>query len=45
MCAYEYIPDYTDLHREYEAEQERRLENRSKCDCCEEPITDDYMED
>lgn len=35
----EYIPDYTDLHAEYEAEQERRLRRHPKCDCCVEKIT------
>lgn len=37
-----YIPDYNDLHDEYEAEQERKLDKFPKCDCCGEPITDDY---
>jgi formylmethanofuran dehydrogenase subunit E len=39
----DYILDYTDLHAEYEAEQERRLEKYPKCDCCGESITDDYF--
>ena len=39
----EYIPDYTDLYEEYEAEQESRLKRFPKCDCCGEPITDDYF--
>ena len=39
----DYVPDYTDLHAGYEAEQERRLEKLPKCDCCGEPITDDYF--
>lgn len=34
----EYIPDYTDLHREYEAEQERRLRRHPKCERCKERI-------
>lgn len=40
-----YIPDYNDLHDEYEAEQERNLDKFPKCDCCGEPITDDYFYD
>lgn len=38
-----YIPDYTELHEEYEATQERRLEKLPKCDCCGEPIIDEYF--
>lgn len=37
----EYIPDYTDLHAEYEREQERRLRKHPKCDHCRERITDE----
>lgn len=37
------IPDYNDLYDEYEAEQERKLSKLPKCDCCGEPITDDYF--
>lgn len=39
----EYIPDYTDLHAEYEREQERSLRKYPKCDYCGERITDDYF--
>ena len=38
---YEYIPDYTDLHAEYEAEQEGKAESFPRCDCCGERITTD----
>ena len=38
----DYVPDYNDLFNEYESEQERRLDKLPKCDCCGEPITDDY---
>lgn len=37
----EYIPDYTDLHAEYEREQERRLAMYPRCSSCNETITDD----
>ena len=37
------IPDYTELHAAYEAERERKLDKFPKCDCCGEPITDDYL--
>lgn len=30
----DYVPDYTDLHSEYESEQEIRLDKLPKCDCC-----------
>ena len=39
----DYIPDYNDLHSAYEQERERALEKFPKCDCCGEPITDDYF--
>ena len=39
----EYIPDYNDLHAEYEREQERELRKFPKCDCCGEHITDEYF--
>lgn len=45
MCAYEYIPDYTDLHAEYEREQERALRKFPKCCSCKEKITDDKLYD
>ena len=38
-----YMPDYNDLHERYEAEQERQLDKYPKCDCCGEPILDDYF--
>lgn len=41
MFGSEYIPDYNDLHREYEARQERELERLPRCSECDEPITDD----
>lgn len=41
----DYIPDYTDQYQEYEAEQEARLENYPRCDCCGEPILDEYFYD
>lgn len=37
----DYIPDYTELHAAFEADQERRLRKYPKCDCCGERITDD----
>lgn len=39
----DYIPDYTDMFNEYEAAQENRLRERPKCDCCREPIMEDYF--
>ncbi len=39
----DYIPDYTDLHAEYERDQERRLKKYPRCDCCRQHITDDYF--
>jgi formylmethanofuran dehydrogenase subunit E len=41
----DYVPDYTDLYEEHERDQERRLKKYPKCDCCDEPITDDYFYD
>ena len=41
----EYIPDNYDLYVEHEAEQERWLASRPKCDKCGEPIQDDYAFD
>ena len=38
-----YIPDYNDLHEEYEIAREQKLQKLPKCDCCGEPITDDYF--
>ena len=40
-----YIPDYNDLHEEYEIAREQKLGELPKCDCCGEPITDDYFYD
>lgn len=37
----DYIPDYTELHAAFEAEQERRIEKYPKCDCCGERILED----
>ena len=37
------IPDYTELHAMYEAEQERRLRKVPRCDCCRERILGDYF--
>ena len=34
----DYIPDYNDLHREYEARLDRELRKRPICGDCEEPI-------
>ena len=39
----DYVPDYTDLHAEYEREQERRLERLPKCEVCGEPIVDEQF--
>ncbi len=39
----EYIPDYTDLHDEYERDHESRLAKFPKCDYCGEPITDEHF--
>lgn len=39
----DYILDYTDLHAEYEAEQERRIEKYPKCSCCGERILADHF--
>lgn len=36
-----YIPDYIDLHREYEARLDRECQKLPKCVYCGEPITDD----
>lgn len=41
----DYIPDYTELHARYEAEQQRELDKLPKCDCCGETITDDFLFD
>lgn len=41
----DYIPDYTELHARYEAEQERLADKLPKCDCCGEPIPDDFLYD
>lgn len=38
---YENIPDYTELHEMYEAEQDRRIERNPTCDCCDEKIVED----
>lgn len=41
MFGNEYIPDYTDLHARYEAEQERRADRLPRCAECDEPIYDE----
>ena len=41
----EYIPDYNDLYDAYEARRQRELDRFPKCDCCGEPITDDFLYD
>ena len=41
----DYIPDYNDLYEAHEAEEERWLEKRPKCDCCGEPIYEDTFYD
>lgn len=38
---YEYIPDYTEQHAMYEAEQERRLRKHPRCERCKERIVDE----
>lgn len=37
----EYIPDYTDLFRQYDAEQQRKLDKLPVCVECDEHIQDD----
>lgn len=37
----DYTPDYTDLHAEYDARQQRQEEKYPKCDCCGGRITTD----
>jgi formylmethanofuran dehydrogenase subunit E len=39
------IPDYNDLHDKYQAEQEALLAKLPICECCREPIQDDYLFD
>lgn len=39
----DHIPDYNDLHEEFEAEQERKLDSLPKCDNCGEPIIDEHF--
>ena len=39
------VPDYNDLHRSYEAEQEKSLARCPICSYCSEPIQDDYLFD
>ena len=41
----DYIPDYNDLYDAHEAEEERWLEKRPKCECCGEPIYEDTFYD
>lgn len=40
--AREYVPDMYDAFCWHEAEQERELAKRQRCDCCDQVITDDY---
>ena len=37
----DYIPDYSDLFNQHDAEQERALRKHPKCDCCGNRIVDD----
>ncbi len=39
------MPDNYDFFKQHEAEQESKLEERPLCDCCEEPIQDDFYYD
>lgn len=39
------VPDYNDLHRSYEAQQEKALARLPICTYCEQPIQDDYLFD
>jgi formylmethanofuran dehydrogenase subunit E len=39
------IPDYNDLHEEYEAARERRLRKYPRCSRCKERIVDDVFND
>lgn len=39
------VPDYNDLYRAYEREQEKALERLPKCAYCKQPIQDDYLFD
>ena len=41
----DYIPDYNELHADYEAQQERIRKKLPKCDCCDERILDDNLWD
>lgn len=40
-----YVPDNYDAYNRHEAEQEAWLEKRPICECCGEPIQDDYLYD
>ena len=37
----DYVPDYTDLFNQHEAEQESRIRKYPRCDCCGYRIVDD----
>jgi formylmethanofuran dehydrogenase subunit E len=37
----EYIPDYTDLFRQHDAEQTQKLDKLPVCADCDEPIQDE----
>jgi formylmethanofuran dehydrogenase subunit E len=41
----DYIPDYTELHKAFEDEQEAAESRLPKCDNCGETILDDYLFD
>lgn len=41
----DYVPDYTDLYEEYEAELDRQAEKLPECAYCGVRITDDYYYD
>ncbi len=40
-----YCPDNYDLYCQHEAEQEKWLAKRPKCDICKEPIQDEFLYD
>jgi len=37
-----YVPDYLDLYKRYEEDQERRLKHRPVCCICDEHVQDDF---
>lgn len=38
-----YVPDNYDAYKQHEAERESWLSKRPICECCGEPIQDDYL--